>query len=88
MLKFNSQTLFDFNTYIDILLLDDVPFSASWISNEFFKRYTYFERVLTIHDSVFGTRQLLITDSFLKNLRDLYHNIKNDLFPCVLNQKK
>lgn len=88
MLKFNSQTLFDFNTYIDILLIDDVPFSASWKSNDRLKRYTYKDRLLTIFDTDFGTRQFVITDSYLKNLRYLYHNIKNHLLECVLNQKK
>lgn len=88
MLNFSSQTLFEFSTYVDILLIDDVPFLAVWKSNDKSKVYEYINRVLTIKDSEFGTRQLIITDSFINHLKFLYNNQLKDLILCVLNQNK
>lgn len=88
MLKFRSQSLFEFSTYVDILLIDDVPFLAVFKSNEKSKVYEYVNRVLTIKDSEFGTRQFIITDSFINHLKLLYNNQLTDLILCALNQNK
>lgn len=88
MLRFSSQSLFEFSTYVDILLIDDVPFLAVWKSNEKSKVYDYNNRVLTIKDSEFGTRQLIINDSFINHLKFLYYNQLPYLLKCVLNQNK
>ena len=79
MLKFRFQSLFEFSTYVDILLIDDVPFCATWKTPDTYKEITFRDRILTTITPE-GRRSILITDNFIKRLRFLYK--------CVLNPSK
>lgn len=81
MLRLNTPIpLIDFYDWVNLLLIDDVPFRASWYApNGDYRLITYRERVLTTQTPK-GTTSYLYTDSNLKYLRYL--------IKCVLNPNK
>lgn len=79
MLKFSNQTLFDFYDYVNICLLDGVPFKASWKNDNDFRDVVFSHGVLTTLSST-GRRQVIINDFFINHLKKLYQ--------CVLNPSK
>lgn len=81
MLRLNTPIpLIEFYDWVNLLLIDDVPFRATWNAlNGDYRRLYYNNRVLTIQTPK-GTSSFLYTDSNLKQLR--YH------IKCVLNPSK
>lgn len=79
MLRFSSQSLFDFYDYVNICILDGVPFKATWKNDFDFRIIDFKDGVLTTLCPT-GRRQVIINDFFINQLKHLYQ--------CVLNPSK